>query len=466
MDSYAETTFLQIQSYSEHPEVYRMADLIVDSYLKGKARCHRRKYVRAARKLVASLWGHSSSFFRFSTSAEHYGAKRKQVWMSRVVLTLFRHMRDMDPPMFNLVEAAIPPALAYDGKGKSAVYCKSWFFTNTLKELTELDIVPDPDLPRISLKSEDDIWLPIPAEEKQAAWYTETDRILRAHSEMLYKANIRLSDGSSMPPGDWYYYRRFKGSLRVTGRLYSAFQNYPKVDRLGVTFDGVAAASIDFTALHPLLLLRIFHRLDREPHRLFFQMADPYDMPWYPSLPRPVHKRLINTLLNAKSRDSAIRAFLNTYYWYDALKDEVAVEVYRSRKKRRGIKAFRGNKPEIERYIEIFCLHHPMFREHLFKGAGNALQYLDSEVMLALLNLSLRAKIPVLPVHDEVVFPEPYMSDVRGFLIAAWQQVLHDAGRFGNLPIKTKVIKKEAVLEIVDSLCLGISGAITEDVIP
>ena len=79
MDSFAATAFLQIQSYSEHPEVYRMADLIVDSFLEGKARSHRQKYVIPARKLVASLWCHPSSFFRLSTSAEHYGTNRKPV---------------------------------------------------------------------------------------------------------------------------------------------------------------------------------------------------------------------------------------------------------------------------------------------------------------------------------------------------------------------------------------------------
>ena len=201
MISFDDVYFLKIQSYSDHPEVRRMADLIVNSYVSGKRRSHRQKYIGPARKLVASLWLHPSSFFRFSTSEDHFGTKRKQVWMIHEVLTLFRHMLNMDPPMFNLVEAAIPPALALDGKGRSAVYCKSWFFTNTLRGLTELDIVPDPDLPRISLKSEDDIWLPIPAEERQAVWYLETDRILRAHSEMLYKANITLSDSSPMPPG-------------------------------------------------------------------------------------------------------------------------------------------------------------------------------------------------------------------------------------------------------------------------
>jgi len=202
MSDFDDVSFLRIQSYSDHPEVRLMADLIVDSYVSGKRRSHRQKYIGPARSLVASLWLHPSSFFRFSTSEDHFGTKRKQVWMVHEVLTLFRHMLNMDPPMFNLVEAAIPPALALDGKGRSAVYCKSWFFTNTLKELTELDIVPDPDLPRISLKNEDDIWLPIPAEEKQAAWYARTDRIFRARSEMLYQANIRLYDGSPMPPGE------------------------------------------------------------------------------------------------------------------------------------------------------------------------------------------------------------------------------------------------------------------------
>jgi hypothetical protein len=346
------------------------------------------------------------------------------------------------------VEAAIPPALAFNGQGRSAIYCKSWFLTNTLKGLTTLDIVPDPDLPRISLKSEDDIWLPIPAEEREAAWYRETERILKTHSERLYDANIRLSDGCPMPPKDWHYYRRFKGSFRVTGRLYSDFVNYPKIDRLGVTFDGIPAASIDFTALHPLLLLRIFHRLDHEPPGLLMQMADPYDMPWYPNLPRAVHKKLINALLNAKSRDSAIRALLSSYYWYDAAKDEVVVEIYKGRKKRRGLKVFRGNKPEAERYIEIYCVHHQLYKDYLFIGAGNTLQKIDSEVMLRVLDQCLKANIPILPVHDEIVFPEDRSEEVKRFLVASLNEYLGEYGAFGSLPVKlTKLSEQEPVSE-------------------
>lgn len=447
METLSDVKFLEIQSYSEHPEVYQMADLIVDSYLRGKARCHRQRYILPARKLVASLWGHPSSYFRFSTSAGHYGAKRKQVWMSHQVLTLFLHMRDMDPPMFNLVRKAIPPAYARDGKGRAAIYYRSWFFDNTLRDLTPLDIVPDPDLPRITLMNDEDVLLLIPREEREASWYQETDKTLRDHSEMLFKANITLADGSPMPPKDWHYYRRFRGSLRVTGRLYSGFVNYPKQERLGIKFNGVPALSIDFTALHPLLLLRIFHGLDHEPAGLLTTLADPYDMPWYPSLPRTVHKRLINALLNARTRDSGIRALLNAYYRYDALKNEIQVEIYDRKKKRQGVKVFKGNKPEIERYIEIFCMQHPMFRDYLFRGAGNALQYLDSEVMLFLMKISVATGVPILPVHDEIVFPEPYLDDMKYCLAASWRLVLQGAGSFGNLPLKISSVCDDKLSE-------------------
>ncbi len=448
MGSFSNTAFLQIQSYSEHPEVYRMADLVVGSFLQGKSRSHRQKYLRPARKLVASLWCHPSSFFRFSTSAEHYGAKRKQVWMSHEVLTLFKHMRDMSPPMFNQVHKAIPAAFAKDGVGRSAIYCKSWFFENTLKELRQHDFVPDPDLSRITLRSDEGFWLPIPKEEQESEWYQETDRILRAHSEMLSKAKITLSDGSEMPLEDKYYYRRFTGSLKVTGRLYSGFVNYTKNDRLGIKFDGTAAVSIDFTALHPGLLLRIFHGVDHESPGLFLHMADPYDMPWYQYLPRAVHKRLINALLNAKSRDSAIRALLNAYYWYDAIKDEIVVEIYDQKRRRRGIKVFKGNKPEVERYIEIYCLHHPLFKKYLFIGAGNTLQKIDSEVMLRVLDKCLKENILALPVHDEIVFPDERSKDVQKILVASLNEYLQEYGMFGSLPIKlTKLAGQDLVSE-------------------
>lgn len=435
MGSLSDTAFLQIQSYSEHPEVYRMADLIVDSYLQGKSRSHRQKYLRPAKKLVASMWCHPSSFFRFSTSAEHYGAKRKQVWMSHEVLTLFKHMRDMDPPMFNQVHKAIPPAFARDGVGKSAIYCKSWYFTNTLKGLTEKDIYLDPDIPRITLKSADDFWLPIPEEEKSQSWYLESERILKEHSEFLSKAEITLSDGSPMPRDHYVYFRRFKGSFKTTGRLYSTFETYPKIERLGIQFGGVSAVSIDITAFHPTLLLRIFYRLKEETAGMFSGQRDPYAMPWHTHLPRAVHKRVINVLLNSRDELSAIKCLLNMHFWYEPGNEEIKVEVYDGKKKRKGAKVFPGNSKEIRQYIESYKVFHPLFAPLIHKGASSALQKIDSDIMLQVLDLCHEAQIPVLPVHDEIVFPEPYLETLKLSFALAFREVLRDFSSFGNLSI-------------------------------
>lgn len=442
-----EVDYLQIQCYSDHPEVYRMAELIVDSYLKTKRKVHDRGgLILSARKLVASLWLHPSDWFRFSTREDHFGKARKQVWMTHKVLSLFRHMREMDPPLIDQVAYAIPKALSRDGVGRSAIYCRKWFFTNTLKELKVRDICIDPNLPRVTLRTSDDIWIPIQPEEKERWWYKFSDETLRLHSEMLYNVNICLSDGSEMPPPHWHYFRRFKGCTKVTGRLYSTFTTYPKTKRLGVTFDGVPAMSLDFTALHPHLLLRILHQRDRESDRLLIQARDPYDIPTFRHLPREFHKKCVNTLFNAVDLNTAIQALRNTHYWYDAIQGEVVVVTYKTRVRRRGLKGFPGNSREAMQYIESFKLFHPELAPYICRGAGRALQWTDSQIMLWLMRLGVEAKVSVLPIHDEIVFPVDRANDIEYLLTRAVQTVLKNCGNFGELGVKRSWIEDEQIV--------------------
>jgi hypothetical protein len=295
-------------------------------------------------------------------------------------------------------------------------------------------------LPRITLKSKDDIWLPIPEEERQKSWYLETERILKAHTQLLDRSDLRLSDDLPLLRTHYAYFRRFKGSLEVTGRLYSTFINYPKRDRLGVTFAGEQAMSIDLVALHPTLLLRVFYLLENEPAGLFSGGKEVYSMPWFKHLPREVHKRAINALINASSPKSAEQCLNVMYYWYDAEKDEIKVEVYDKKKKRYGLKAFPGNSKEIRQYIEEFKIHHPLFEKFIFRSAGNWLQKLDSNVLLELIDRCNQAEIPILPVHDEVVFPLLRRTEVERNLAYAFRHVLKDYGAFGQLPIKSSYI--------------------------
>ena len=165
------------------------------------------------------------------------------------------------------------------------------------------------------------------------------------------------------------------------------------------------------------------------------QFEDPF-IPTFSHLPRAIHKKCVNTLLNARNHDSAKKALMNTYYWYDAVEDEVVVKVYDSKGKRQGIKAFPGNKVEATKYLEDFCFSHPQLAPYVCKGVGNALQWMDSEIMLWVVRLGVETGIPVLPVHDEVVFPACHVEEMQYLLKRAVQTVLKDYGKFGTMMLK------------------------------
>ena len=166
------------------------------------------------------------------------------------------------------------------------------------------------------------------------------------------------------------------------------------------------------------------------------QTSDSYDIPAFDHLPRAVHKKCINTLLNAKTEQSAERSLINTHYRYDPVDDDIEVVSYKSKQKRKGSRVFPGKGTEAKRYINSFRMFHPQLAPYICRGVGNALQWLDSEIMLLVMRLGVETGIPVLPVHDEVVFPACYVEEVEYFLIRAVQTVLKDYGSFGKMLMK------------------------------
>jgi hypothetical protein len=431
--------YLQVQCYSEHPEVYQMADQLVESFLSTKERLHKDKYIKSARKLVASIWLHSSDLFRFSTTTGHFGKQRKQVWMSQEVLTLFKHMRDMQPPLVCLEVPGIAPAMSKDGVGYSAVYARTPKFMNRLQSLTVRDVVFDPDAPRITLKvgkGKAGVFQPIPEQEKEEKWYRYTEETLQRHAALLNASNITYETGELLSITDITYNRRFRNSLKQTGRFYSTFINQPKTTRNGVLFNEESAISIDFSGLHPHLILRLVHKKDTHTAGLFGLTTDPYVVPDFDHLPRDVHKQLINSLFNAKDRDSAWRALNSAYYSWDEEKRGWKVKIYSGKAKRQGHKAFPGNKKEAEKYIESFRSYSPDLAVGIATGLGNVLQKIDSDIILMAMRWCTDAGIPLLPVHDEVVVPRSSYSEVVEVLKRALSIVLMEGGTWGSVPIK------------------------------
>ena len=430
-----DVSYLRIEVYSDHPEVKLMADQVIDSYLADKTRKNPDKYRYPARKLIASLWLRDSDMFRFGTKTRYFGKdKRKQVWMTPPVLTLFNHMRAIG--LINEALPSIAPDMAQDGVGRSAIYCRSQRFKETLKSITEADIVPDPDLPRIELKDANKFWLRIPEEIKQEPWYLITEQTLQNHSDLLAKSDIRLADGSPMHPMTWTYVRKFKESFDLTGRLYAGFTTFKKDKRLGITFKGEGACSLDLSQLHPTLILRIAHGVEKETGLFTGLNPDPYYMPEFKHLDRSIHKTLINACFNAKSLDSASRALNNAYYHWDATDNEYDCVIYKGKKKREGEKCFPDNKAEALKYIEAFKFRHPQLAEYVCTGIGLLLQKFDSDFMLNVIKIATSMEIPALPVHDEVVFPDHKQTDVEGILKEAFRWTFNDAGDFGEMAVK------------------------------
>ena len=438
-----DVSYLRIEVYSDHPEVKLMAEQVIDSYLADKTRKNPDKYRYPARKLIASLWLRDSDMFRFGTKTRYFGEKkRKQVWLTQPVLTLFNHMRDI-----GLINEAIPgiaPDIANDGVGRAAIYARSQKFKESLKQLTVDDIVLDPDLPRIELKDANKFWLKIPDETLQEPWYQITEQTLKDHSDLLARSNIRLADGSPMHPITWIYIRKFKESFDVTGRLYAAFTTFKKEQRLGITFNGTPACSLDLSQLHPTLILRITHGIDKEEGLFTGLNTDPYDMPDFVWLPRAVHKTLINACFNAKSLDSACRVLNNAYWQWDATDNEYDCTIYKGRQKREGQKCFPGNKAEAKRYIEAFKFRHPQLADYVCTGIGLLLQKFDSDYMLNVLKLSNSMGIPALPVHDEVVFPDDKQEAMLEILAEAFKWTFKDAGNFGQLTLRESRLERES----------------------
>ena len=444
-----DVSYLRIEVYSDHPEVKLMADQIVDSYLADKTRKNPDKYRYPARKLIASLWLRDSDMFRFGTKTTYFGKdKRKQVWMTPPVLTLFQHMRTIG--LINEAIPAIPPEIAKDGVGRTTIYARSQRFKETLKSLTEADIIPDRDLPRIELKDANKFWLRIPDEIKQEPWYLITEKTLQNHSDLLAKSDICLGDGSPMHPMTWTYIRKFKESFDLTGRLYAGFTTFKKDKRLGITFEGKAACSLDLSQLHPTLILRIKHGVEHETGLFTGLNTDPYDMPDYVWLPRAVHKTLINACFNAKSLDSAYRALNNAYWEWNSTDNEYNCVIYKGKKKREGEKCFPGNQAEAMRYIESFKLRHPQLADCVCPGVGLLLQKFDSDYVLNVIKIATSMGIPVLPVHDEVVFPEDKQSDVEGMLKEAFKWTFNNAGDFGHLTLKVSKLGREPEVIQID----------------
>lgn len=414
-------TFLKIESYSEHEEVYKAADILIEEFSKTRKQFrNKEKYPRDARKLIASIWLHEG-LFRFTTKDKYFSKKhRKQVWMTNKTLDLFNCARELG--WIEEVAGAIPPHLAKGDKGLSTIYQATTPFKILLTHLSQKDIIIDPDLPWLLRKNENKVVIEEPEEFYISKKYKQLKSLLERHLKRLIDHKASWEGGSPISPVELRLTQQFTVDFSHGGRFYCNFQNKTKLTRNKITIDEKPVGSLDISQCHPMLILRIYYGREKEDG-LFSQFnEDVYQVHGYEHLHRDLRKKVVNTLFNAKSVDKGIASILNTRWWIDGFTNEIETKTFK-KTKRYGDKLFEDKKEVLE-FISSFKLQHPLFGAVLGSGIGLELQGFDGSITYNMLKLADKLDIPIIPIHEEFLCKEEDKEKIIEMLRGAVKVVL------------------------------------------
>ena len=301
--------------------------------------------------------------------------------------------------------------------------------SSTAPPLQIEDVEVDNELPWVTLRDTSDCIQELPSAYTQTDSYQQTVTTLKNHYRLLGASDVVDEEGNPLTAITYRYTRRWKKDMGTGGRFYSPFCNMPKEYRLGITISGEPVGSWDFSQLHPTLLLLLRNGTGTEVN--LFATGDVYDMPDYCDLPRSAHKKFINTILNAETKQAAIRSIATAHCYYNILDDHWVYETYNGRQRRQGdpVWADKAQKAA-EAYIDTFTFRHPNFADIAFKGMWGTLQLIDSSIIEEALKRATELGIPVLPVHDELVVPMSKQSVAHKLLIDSFHHVTQ--GKFAD----------------------------------
>jgi hypothetical protein len=445
LQGYREAEFLSIKAYSEHPEVYKAAEILVEEFSKTRSQIRNKdKYPRDAKKLIASIWLHQGQF-RFTTKDTYFSkGKRKQVWMTNRTLDLFNCAKELG--WIEIVKRAIPPYLAKNKIGLSAIYQTTNNFKKLLAWLTTEDITVNPDLPCVLRKDEFDRVIEEPESFYQSERYLEHQNLVQSHLKRLRVHQVRWANGDLISPSELLLTRQFTGTFGKGGRWYCNFQNKPKTVRNSITIGGRPVGSLDITQCHPMLILRLYNGKQSEDG-LFSQFnEDVYQVSGFEHLDRDIRKKAINTLFNAPNENSAEKSLRNTHWWIDEQTGNLEIKTYKTKRVRKGRPIFK-DADEIRKFISQFKMQHPDFGKVIGTGIGLTLQGFDSAITTQVLKFADHMKLPIIPIHEEYLVPEDKKYLIEEILSQSMRFVLMEAGQYGNIhakwtnskEIKTKV---------------------------
>jgi hypothetical protein len=198
----------------------------------------------------------------------------------------------------------------------------------------------------------------------------ESSNALRLQSSWAYyplSDDRQFEEGSiqrSIPATSLICKRNFKGDLKSGGRFYCGAQHLRKAERDSITVDGHASVELDYKSLHPRLLYNAE------------KLEAPTDCYASDLRPRELTKVVSLFSINCKSFDQARRTLMT----YKGISSEEAIS-----------------------HLKSYAKEHYSIAHRFFVSGWRDLQYLDSQLVDAVLAKATAKSIPVLPVHDSFI---------------------------------------------------------------
>lgn len=290
---------------------------------------------------------------------------------------------------------------------------RSWMCAT--RKLTALFNLPEPwgltlsseFKPVVYRVRDGDKWVDAAPPEKFRRAIAEAGKFVRRYNEAIERVAVSYA---GRYPIACFIHRVMNGAMDQGGRLYGGqHETMPKECRKHIQIAGEPTVELDYSALHPNLLLW----LTGSP-----ECADPYSrIAEEAGLSREAVKALMLRLINANTEADFCRTVTRSG------NPEEKAEVARD-----SAKAFDGFIEGIPsaytggEFIEAVTRAFPTFTGVIGSGIGLTLQYHDSEIMIDVLSRCMDAGFIGLPVHDSVIVPISRQDEARRFMADAYAE--------------------------------------------
>ena len=233
----------------------------------------------------------------------------------------------------------------------------------------------------------------------------EKDPFAHAHLDLTRKYLRRIFNNESLEQG---------------GRFYDGWwQSIPSEYRQYISLNGDYVVELDYSSIHiHLLYAQIQKTCHVEDHYVFGKLSREW---------RPVTKKMVNILINARSRESAVRAATDQELFKEGLPKGIA---------------------DINEYIDEIYFHHDDIVTFFGTGYGVKLQFLDSQIAEAVMLRMLPE--PCLPVHDSFIVRSGQEQKLEEVMNEEFQATTGVRAGITTTVLELSSARKAVVKELID----------------